>query len=130
MTTENVAARPDERHSGAQLVVYLCFTEPAEGVSAERDLRPHLDSHKAWLGAVEASSELLFAGPMLDEDYRYAGSGLLVLRAGSVGAAKEIVDRDPFHAKGLRTYRIVPWQINEGSFDLHLSLSDLGFRIA
>jgi uncharacterized protein YciI len=130
MSTENAAARPDERHSGAQMVVFLCFTEPAAGVSSDEDIRPHLESHKSWLADVEAASELLFAGPMLDEGYRYSGSGLLVLRANSVAAAKEIADRDPLHSKGLRTYRIVPWQINEGQFDVRLTLSGSRFLIS
>jgi uncharacterized protein len=125
MTADNETAKPDERHTGAQKVVFLCFTEPA-GVSPE-EMRPHLDEHKAWLADMERSSDLLFAGPMLDEDYRYSGSGLLVLRATSLAEAVSIADRDPFHAKGIRTYRLVPWQINEGSMDVRLTLSDGAF---
>ncbi|GAY07670.1 hypothetical protein TOK_3690 [Pseudonocardia sp. N23] len=111
------------------MVVFLCFTEPAEGISSEADLRPHLDAHKAWLAEIEESSELLFAGPMLDDEYRFSGSGLFVLRATSVAEAKEIADRDPFHARGLRTYKIVPWQLNEGRLEVRLSLSGGRFRI-
>lgn len=129
MNTVNEVAKPDERHAGAQLVAFLCFTEPADGVT-EADLRPHLAVHKAWLAGLEESSELLFAGPMLDDEYRYSGSGLLVLRAGSIAEAKAIADRDPFHTNRLREYRIVPWQINEGRIDIHLSLSDSIFRVA
>ncbi|AEA24444.1 YciI family protein [Pseudonocardia benzenivorans] len=127
--SENISARPDERHSGAQKVVFLCFTEPAEGVSSDEDIRPNLDSHKQWLSDIERSAQLLFAGPMLGDDYRYSGSGLLVLRAGSIAEAKEIADRDPFHSQGLRSYRIVPWQLNEGSFDVRMTLSDTRFEI-
>ncbi|MFC4948698.1 YciI family protein [Pseudonocardia sp. GCM10023141] len=129
MSTDTAGAKPDERHSGAQFVVFLCFTEPAAGVSSEEDIRPHLGVHKEWLAGAEASGELLFAGPMLDGEYRYSGSGLLVLRATSVAEASAIVDRDPLHEKGLRVYRIVPWQINEGAFDVRLTFSSTQFRI-
>jgi hypothetical protein len=38
--------------------------------------------------------------------------------------SEEIADRDPFHANGIRKYRVVPWQVNEGSFAAHSTLSD------
>lgn len=128
MIMKSEKARPDERHSGAQKVVFLCFTEPVD-LSPE-DIRPHLDAHKAWLGEVERSADLLFAGPMLDENYRYSGSGLLIIQAESMGAAISIADGDPFHANGIRKYRMVPWQINEGSIDIRLTLSDGRFIIS
>lgn len=127
MTMESEKAKPDERHSGAQKVVFLCFTEPVD-LSPE-DIRPHLDAHKAWLAEVERSADLLFAGPMLDEDYRYSGSGLLILQAESMADAMSIADNDPFHANGIRKYRMVPWQINEGSVDIRLTLSDGRFTL-
>ncbi|WIY00996.1 YciI family protein [Amycolatopsis mongoliensis] len=125
---ESRKAKPDERHTGAQKVVFLCFTEPVS--MSPEDMRPHLDEHKAWLTELERAGELLFAGPMLDDDYRYSGAGLLVLRADSVTEAKDIADRDPFHARGIRKYRIVPWQINEGSVEVRLTLSDGRFTLA
>ncbi len=124
---ENAEAKPDERHSGAQKVVFLCFTEPV-GVSAD-GIRPHLSEHKAWLAERERSADLLFAGPMLDEDYRYSGSGLLDIQAESIAAANDIADRDPLHINGIRQYRMVPWQINEGSVDIRLTLSDGKFTL-
>jgi uncharacterized protein YciI len=55
------------------------------------------------------------AGPLLDEDYRSFGSDALVIRACSMAEARQVFDSDPFHAKGLRTCQLWPWQINEGS---------------
>jgi uncharacterized protein len=115
-------ARPDERHAGAQKVFFLCITEP-NGVGPE-DLRPHLDEHKKWVASLERDGRLFAAGPLLSSDYRASGTGALVLRAGSLQQAQDLVDQDPFHARGLRTYRLQPWQINEGSFGVHVSLSD------
>lgn len=119
---KRVQARPDERHAGAQKVFFLCFTEPVE-LSPE-EIRSHLEPHKQWLADLERSGILFLAGPMLDKNYRFEGSGLFVIRADSFAEAEEIADRDPFHANGIRTYRLVPWQVNEGSFAVHSTLSD------
>jgi uncharacterized protein YciI len=124
---DDMKARPDERHSGAQKVVFLCFTEPVD--MSPEEMRPHLDAHKAWLAEMERSSALLLAGPMLDENYRFSGSGLFVIQADSMREAASIADRDPFHANGIRKYRLVPWQINEGRIDVRLTLSDGRFTL-
>jgi hypothetical protein len=34
------------------------------------------------------------------------------------------------HAQGLRTFQIVAWQLNEGSFRIDLTLSKGGFEFA
>ena len=118
---DDVPAKPDERHSGAQKVYFLCFTDPV-AMSAD-DMRPYIDEHKAWLSRLERSGELFLCGPLLDDSFRFSGSGLMVLRAGSLREAKELADADPFHANGIRAYRLVAWQVNEGSLRLQASLS-------
>jgi uncharacterized protein len=127
-SSDQAEARPDERHSGAQLVFFLCFTEPA-GVSAE-EMRPHLDAHKRWIVEQERTGRLLAGGPLLDENYRFSGHGLFVLRAGSRAEAAEIADSDPFHANGIRTYRLQPWQLNEGNLQITLTMSDGAFQFS
>lgn len=119
---KHAQARPDERHVGAQKLFFLCFTEPVE-LSPE-EIRPHLDPHKQWLVDLERSGALFLGGPMLDSNYKFDGSGLFVIRADSLAEAEDIAGRDPFHAHGIRKFRLVPWQVNEGSFTVHLTLSD------
>jgi uncharacterized protein YciI len=114
-------ARPDERHSGAQQIYFLCFTDPV--ALSPDEMRPYIDEHKAWLTKVEASGILFLAGPMLDDDFRFSGSGLMVLRSGSFSEARALLDTDPFHANGIRSYRLVPWQVNEGSIGVSVVLS-------
>lgn len=128
-SSKQAEARADERHAGAQLVFFLCFTGPADGVSAE-ELRAHLDAHKRWIVDQERSGRLLMAGPLLDEDYRFDGHGLFILRAGSRAEAEEIADSEPFHSKGFRTYRLQPWQVNEGNFQITLTMSDKTFQFS
>jgi hypothetical protein len=115
-------ARPDTRHAGAQKVFFLCRTQPADGIQPS-ELYPYLPDHKKWVAEQERAGRMFLAGPLLDEDYHSFGSGVLVIRARSLAQARQIFDSDPFHAKGLRTYQLWPWQINEGSFRLHSTLS-------
>jgi hypothetical protein len=120
-TDDEVQARPDDRHSGAQQVYFICFTEPVS--MSPDEMRPHVDEHKSWIADLESSGKLFLAGPFLDDDFRFSGAGMMVLRAASLHEAKELVDADPFHANGIRTYRLVPWQINEGTVSLSTVLS-------
>jgi uncharacterized protein YciI len=121
-------ARADERHAGAQKLYFVCFTDPVQ--LSPDEIRPHLEPHKAWVMEMERSRRLFAAGPLLDENYRFAGPGMMVLRATSFADAEEVVNSDPFHANGIRSYRLVPWQINEGTMDLQLTLSSGTFEIS
>jgi len=120
-------ARPDERHSGAQKVYFACFTEPI--TMSPEEMHPFLEDHKAWLKNMEALGAVFLGGPFLDDNFRYSGAGLIVLRARSFAEARSLADADPFHANGIRKYRLVPWQVNEGSVALRATLSSLQFTI-
>ncbi len=120
-------ARADETHAGLQAVFFACFTEPAVPLD---ELEPHVAEHKAWIAAIEREGRIFAAGPLLDENHRFHGPGLIVLRAASLEEAAAICDADPFHQRGLRTYRLVPWQINEGSLTVHLNYFDRSFSLA
>jgi uncharacterized protein len=115
-------ARPDTRHSGAQKVYFVCFTEPAPG-AVLGDIEQTLPAHKAWAAKAEAAGQLFVAGPFLDGDFRYTGSGMIILRARTEGEAEAIVSADPLHRKGLRRYRLLPWQLNEGTLPLQIRMS-------
>jgi uncharacterized protein YciI len=108
------------------MVFFLCITEPNEGLSPE-DLYPHLPEHKKWVAELERQGTIFVAGPLLSDEQRASGSGALVVRSHSYTEARQTLDSDPFHAKGMRTYRLWPWQINEGSFRLRVRLSDGAF---
>jgi uncharacterized protein len=120
-TTES---RPDTAHAGAQKVFFACFTEPAASTSIDQ-IRTHIPAHKEWLAQHEA--DFLVAGPFLDESFSYSGTGLIVIRAGSIAEATKIADSDPMHSSGARTFRIVPWQINEGTMTVAMTFSSGAF---
>jgi uncharacterized protein YciI len=93
MTTSDPAGpgRVDETHSGLQKLYYICFTEPAGSLE---DLERHLDEHKAYLVQLERAGLLFAAGPLLDENYRFHGPGMIVLNAASRAQAESIVRAD------------------------------------
>ena len=119
--TATDGARPDARHAGAQKVYFICFTEPI-GASIE-EIENAVPDHKRWAADAEAAGHFLAAGPFLDDQYRYTGSGMLIVRARTHAEADALVAADPMHARGLRTYRLVPWQLNEGRLPMQLRFS-------
>jgi uncharacterized protein len=59
----------------------------------------------------------------VDDDFRYRGSGMTVLRAKTRSEAEAIVAAGPMHANGLRRYQLVPWQLSEGTLPVHIRMS-------
>jgi hypothetical protein len=54
---------------------------------------------------------------------------MIILRAESRDEAARLADQDPFHALGLRRYRLQPWQMNEGTVQLVGRFSTRTFTI-
>jgi uncharacterized protein len=115
----------DTTHAGLQKLYFACFTRPAKALA---ELEANLDDHKAYLGGLEERGKLFAAGPLLS-GASYDGTGLIVYRAADLAEARALADGDPFHARGLRTYDLWPWQVNEGSFEATLLYSTGRFRI-
>jgi uncharacterized protein len=115
----------DATHAGLQKLYFACFTQPAKPLA---ELEAKLDDHKAYLGRLEEQGKLFAAGPLLSGG-SYDGTGLIVYRAANLAEAQGLADGDPFHALGLRTYALWPWQVNEGSFEATLLYSTGRFRI-
>ncbi|MHA3021768.1 YciI family protein [Mycobacterium sp. BMJ-28] len=128
VTSPTTKAHADLRHSGAQKVYFACFTE--RGQANMEDIQRVIPAHKQWIAEQEAAGRIFIAGPFLTEDFSYAGSGLIVFRAETSEQARLLAQQDPMHAAGLRTFRIVPWQINEGSIRIDLTLSSGAFDFA
>lgn len=91
----------------------------------EEVLPEHLE-HQIKL---EKRGILFAAGPMFKEDGA-GGRGLIIIRADSFDAAKAIAESDPFHKRGLRTYTIERWQLNEGRYTVEVNYSDQSVNVA
>ena len=55
---------------------------------------------------------------------------MIIIRADSEAEARGIADQDPFHAKGLRTYTLQQWSLNEGRLNITIDFSDQSYRFA
>ncbi|MEO1225398.1 MAG: YciI family protein [Pseudomonadota bacterium] len=87
-------------------------------------LAEQLPPHLAYQKKLEDEGTLVFAGPLSDPSAQeWSGEGLIIYRARSIDEARRVADSDPMHAKGLRTYELRAWLLNEGSLNLSLSLS-------
>lgn len=104
--------------------LYVVHTVPAAPAEAAAMLPAHLE-HQVRL---EQAGIMFGAGPMTNEDGSPAG-GLIVIRADSFEHARAIVDEDPMHKAGLRTYTIRRCTMNEGSFTLTVNYSDQSVSI-
>lgn len=102
---------------------YLCLTERVrrEG-DPDLDLKPRMRAHFEWLIAREREGVLFAAGPHRDraDPAYWQGDGMFILRAENREAAAAIAATCPFHQAGIRSFRILPWLMNEGCFQVTL----------
>ncbi len=112
----------DARDEGlAAREYFVVFTKPK---SSKEAVQRHLAIHLEYQRELERRGIIVAAGPLSDESgQEWTGRGLIVLRAESLGAARAIADADPMHRDGVRSYEILPWLMNEGSFTLKISLA-------
>ncbi len=106
--------------------LYIIFSEPTEKGGDRRKIFPR---HIAYQLEIENKGILFAAGPFVDASGKPQGSGMIIVRAKSMAAAKRIADNDPFHKQGYRRYRIQAWEINEGGFNLRVKFSDGAYSL-
>lgn len=101
-----------------RLQFYAVFTERVR-VSADafEDLKDLLPAHLDWIADLEDQGVLFMAGPFRDDEY-WEGDGMFIFKTRSAEEAVQIAASCPFHKSGKRTFRVVPWQFNEGSLTL------------
>jgi hypothetical protein len=109
-------------------VYFACFTR--RGDTSLTDIEAAFPEHKQWVADQEAAGRIVVAGPFLADDLSWDGDGLIVFRLGSAGEAERLARQDPMHARGLRMFQIVAWQLNEGSLRIDLTFSKGGFEFA
>jgi hypothetical protein len=109
-------------------IYFACFTR--RGDTSLTDIERAFPEHKQWVADQEAAGRIVVAGPFLTDDLSWDGDGFIVFRVESAGEAERLARQDPMHAEGLRTFQIVAWQLNEGSFRIDLTFSTGGFELA
>lgn len=107
--------------------LYLVATEPTGDLDA---IMPVLEAHLEYQIKLEREGHLFAAGPNWTEDEQsWTGSGTVVLRATDMAQARALMEADPMHSSGARTFSIRPWLVDEGRLTIELSYSDGTFKM-
>ncbi len=124
MTTSSERAKQMTRAmlSKELYVILTTAVVPRERIEAE------LAAHLAHQIRLEKAGVLFAAGPTTNEDGS-RGPGMIVVRAKSFAHAREIAMSDPMHSKGLRSFTISKWNLNEGSYSVRINYSDQSVQI-
>ena len=108
--------------------LYVIFTTPANGISPVlENLQQHLDYQEL----LERRGVMFAADPhWTDDEQRWDGEGMVVVRAGSFAEAEAIAKEDPMHASGAHRYSVRPWLVNEGTLSVKLNFASGRFELA
>ena len=110
-----------------QKQMYVYFTKPANGLGPVME---NLEDHLKFQVELEQKGIMFGAGPFWTEDEeRWEGEGMIIIRAGSIEEARKIAESDPMHASGARTFTLRPWLLNEGMVTMKVTYSDGGREV-
>jgi uncharacterized protein len=124
MSGPNVTAQDVRNASSGMLQkqLYVVFTTPTQGLGP---VMQNLEEHLKFQIDLERRGIMFGAGPFWsDDEKRWEGEGMVIIRAGSLAEAKEIAARDPMHKSGARSFTVRPWLLNEGTVTVKLTYSD------
>jgi uncharacterized protein len=73
-----------------------------------------LPAHLEYWARMEREQIMFAAGPKMpvDPTQAWSGEGMVIFRAPSMDAAKEIAEADPMHKSQARSYTLSPWLLN------------------
>jgi len=91
------------------------------------DLKPYLADHLTWMIGLEREGKLFASGPFGDGS---TGDGMTIVRAADEAEARKIATQDPFVVNGIRTFKIQPWTVMEGSLSVTVNFSDRSAKIS
>lgn len=91
------------------------------------DVMPYLAQHLQYMIELEREGKLFASGPLGDPS---KADGMTIVRAGDEEEARGMALRDPFVVNGIRTFKIVPWTVMEGSLNVTLNFSDQTTKIS
>lgn len=110
-----------------QKQMYVYFTRPANGMGPVME---NLEAHLKFQVELEQKGVMFGAGPFWTEDeQRWEGEGMIIIRADSLAEARRIAESDPMHASGARAFTIRPWLLNEGAVTMRITYSDGGREV-
>ena len=95
--------------------LYMYETTLAKGVS-QGEVKKHFREHINYNAMLTEKGIMLAAGPLFDApEAKSAKSSLVLIQASTFNEAKAIVDLDPLHVNGVRTYKLRKWLVKQGT---------------
>lgn len=91
------------------------------------DVTPYLAQHLQYMIELEREGKLFASGPLGDPS---KADGMTIVRAADEEEARGMALRDPFVVHGIRTFKIVPWTVMEGSLNVTVNFSDQTTKIS
>lgn len=105
-------------------LAFELFVVTSTAQAAPETLKENLPAHLAYQAQQESLGNLVLAGPLSDETgEEMQGTGLIIYRAKSMQAAREIAANDPMHVSGARSFTLRRWLVNEGCLEIQVKLS-------
>lgn len=105
-----------------RLKLYVIFSQ-GKGL----DVTPYLADHLQYMIELEREGKLFASGPLGDPS---KADGMTIVRASDEEEVRKIALKDPFVIHGIRTFKIVPWTVMEGSLSVTVNFSDQTARIS
>jgi len=90
------------------------------------DVTPYLADHLQYMIELEREGKLFASGPLGDPS---KADGMTIVRAADEDEARRIALKDPFFINGIRTFKILPWTVMEGSLSVTVNFSDQTAKI-
>ncbi|MGE3986676.1 YciI family protein [Pseudorhodoplanes sp.] len=91
------------------------------------DVTPYLADHLQYMIELEREGKLFASGPLGDPS---KADGMTIVRAADEEEARRIALKDPFVIHGIRTFKILPWTVMEGSLSVTVNFSDQTTKIS
>ena len=91
------------------------------------DVTPYLADHLQYMIDLEREGKLFASGPLGDPS---KADGMTIVRAADDEEARQIALKDPFVIHGIRTFKIMPWTVMEGSLSVTVNFSDQTAKIS
>ena len=111
-----------------QKQLYVVFTKPVSGMGP---VMAQLSVHLEYQMKLERDGIMFGAGPFwTDDEQKWEGEGMVVIRAKSIAEARAIAAADPMHSSGARSYTVRPWLLNEGTMTLQINYSSGKVNVA
>jgi uncharacterized protein YciI len=104
-----------------RLKLYVIFSH-GKGL----DVTPYLADHLQYMVELEREGKLFASGPLGDPS---KADGMTIVRAADEEEARKIALKDPFVVHGIRTFKIMPWTVMEGSLSVTVNFSDQTAKI-